>query len=234
LRDIGLLNDLFPEINRLIDLDGGRHHNEDVFTHCMMTGDAFKIEDPNDPKDVLGKLAAFFHDVGKFVSFDPEKRNFLGHADEGAKLIVDILSRLRFSNDEIAFVKKLVGNHMKFPHTLKGARKLMAEFGDDIKFLFKLFKADVDGNTLVNVQEKERALGLIAEVEGFVNEIQAEKDSFLKLAINGNDLIKEFNLKPGKLIGQLLNSLREVVFEDPAMNDRTILLKIAENQLINN
>lgn len=230
LHDIGLLGDLFPEVENLINLDGGPHHNEDVFTHSLLVGDAFKIDDVDDVKDVLGKLAAFLHDVGKFVSFDPEKRSFIGHNETSAELIDQILTRFRFSNDEVAFVKKLVLNHMRVPNTLKGVRKLFAEFGDDIKFLLKLFRADILGNTKKDDEAREQAFARVLEIERLLEEVRAEQDSFLKLAVSGFDVINELGLKQGKIIGEVLGFLKEAVFENPELNDRETLLQLARQE----
>jgi len=51
------------------------------------------------------------------------------------------------------------------------------------------------------------------------------------LKINGNDLMTEFDLKPGKILGEILNNLFEYVMDDPKLNNREDLLKLAKKYL---
>jgi len=60
-------------------------------------------------------LGALLHDVGKPPTFRLADRiRFDGHVEKGAEMATDILTRLRFSNDEIRQVTALVANHMRF------------------------------------------------------------------------------------------------------------------------
>jgi tRNA nucleotidyltransferase (CCA-adding enzyme) len=51
------------------------------------------------------------------------------------------------------------------------------------------------------------------------------------LAINGSDLMKELNLKPSRVIGQILERLVELVTDDPTANERARLLDAAREAL---
>ena len=50
--------------------------------------------------------------------------------------------------------------------------------------------------------------------------------SLKDLKVNGKDLI-EAGLKPGKKLGLILNELFQTVLDDPEMNDREKLIRLA-------
>ena len=220
----GLLVDVFPELVKGVNLDGGPHHAETVFQHNLATGDAFVVDDFSDPKDVLARLAAFLHDYGKPAAQVEDSGKFTGHAEVGAELLRKDLLRLRFSLDEVDFVCKLVGAHMRRPKTLKGVRRLVTEFGDDLKFLLKLFRADAAGN--FNRKSFDVHSAEADEWERLVAQVQAEKDSFLKVNVNGFDVQTTFTLKPGHKVGELLKKAKEFVLEDPEVNTKEKLLEL--------
>jgi len=224
LLEFGLLGDLFPEFLKAATLDGGKHHAETVLQHCLLVGDAFKVDDLNDPKDRLARLAAYLHDYGKPAAFDPETGRFSGHHAVGADLVRQLLLSLRFSQDETEFVCKLVQNHMRRPGTLKGVRRLVFELQDDLTYLLKLFDADSAGN--LNPDNREDHDAQTERVREQIAEVTAVSPTFLVLNVNGFDLLKTFNLKPGPKVGELLKVAREFVLEDPALNERSVLLDL--------
>ena len=58
--------------------------------------------------------------------------------------------------------------------------------------------------------------------------LAADKALGLKdLAVNGDDLIQELGLAPGPAVGTLLQALLEAVLDDPALNRREVLLRVA-------
>jgi len=51
------------------------------------------------------------------------------------------------------------------------------------------------------------------------------------LAINGKDVMQEFGLAPGPLVGKVLNHLLEAVLDEPGLNRREVLLALVKRYL---
>jgi len=170
------------------------------------------------------RLAALFHDVSKpeTKSLTETGATFYGHEKKGAKVTQKILQRLRYSNELISKVVLLVDKHMfTMAVTDKGLRRLINRVGQENIFdLLELRRADIiaqgrGGDTL--------------EVDEFENRIRLEIDKkppfgLKDLKVNGDDLMKEFNLAPGPLVGKTLNHLMEKVLDEPEFNEKQKLL----------
>jgi len=121
----GLLSDILPEVAAMkgIPQPPDKHPEGDVWTHTLML-----LEDLGSPSITLA-LAALFHDVAKPRTLTIGNRiRFPGHAELGAKMAVEILTRLRFSNEEIARVELLVANHMRFLEAPKMRESALKRF----------------------------------------------------------------------------------------------------------
>lgn len=220
----GILEDLFPEIYDLIDHDGGSHHAEDLFNHSMMTGDLYGKVDPTNKFDILAKLASYLHDVGKVPTYDKKERTFYSHDIIGSKMVADILKRYRFSIHDTEFVEKMISNHMRRPTTEQGARRMYRDLGDSYKYLLKMFRADSLSNLRKSDDDRNKDEWYFSELEAMLSSARDDSSSFLKLAINGNDLMKEFNIKQGIVIGQMLSFSKDLVVDDPGLNRKDILI----------
>jgi putative nucleotidyltransferase with HDIG domain len=107
----GMLLDLLPEIAAMkgVAQPPEFHPEGDVWTHTLLL-----LESLRKPSPTLA-LGALLHDVGKPPTFRVADRiRFDGHVEEGAALTQSILTRLRFSREEIDQVESLVANHMRF------------------------------------------------------------------------------------------------------------------------
>jgi putative nucleotidyltransferase with HDIG domain len=107
----GLLEDLLPEVAAMkgVEQPPEYHPEGDVWVHTLML-----LEQLDHPTPTLA-LGALLHDVGKPPTFRVADRiRFNGHVEEGVRLAHQILTRLRFSRDEMEQVEALVDNHMKF------------------------------------------------------------------------------------------------------------------------
>ncbi len=107
----GLLDDILPEVAAMkgVAQPPEYHPEGDVWTHTLLLLE--KMEKPS----VTLALGALLHDVGKPPTFRVAERiRFDGHVEEGVRLAHSVLTRLRFSRDEMERVKALVQNHMRF------------------------------------------------------------------------------------------------------------------------
>jgi putative nucleotidyltransferase with HDIG domain len=107
----GLLDDILPEVAAMkgVEQPPEYHPEGDVWTHTLLL-----LEQLEHPSATLA-LGALLHDVGKPPTFRVAERiRFDGHVEGGVLLAHDILSRLRFSREQMEQVEALVANHMKF------------------------------------------------------------------------------------------------------------------------
>jgi putative nucleotidyltransferase with HDIG domain len=107
----GLLVELLPEVAAMkgVAQPPEYHPEGDVWTHTLLL-----LEQLREPSPTLA-LGALLHDVGKPPTFHVADRiRFDGHVEEGVALAQSILTRLRFSREEIEQVEALVANHMRF------------------------------------------------------------------------------------------------------------------------
>ncbi|UCG60880.1 MAG: HD domain-containing protein [Candidatus Zixiibacteriota bacterium] len=221
MQTTGLLREILPELEECIGVDQpGGFHKYDVFEHTLRVIDAC-------PPSVHLRLAALFHDVTK-----PQHRRlveggatFYGHEVSSAEVAEKVLERLRYGREIIRDVSTLVERHMFTTDvTDKGLRRLIKKVGEDLIFdLLELRRADVKGQGMD---------GKTDDVDRFEREIREELDrkppfGLSDLAIDGNDIMRMFNIAPGKEIGDVLNHLMDQVLDDPSLNSREALEAIA-------
>jgi poly(A) polymerase len=107
----GMLADLLPEIAAMkgVEQPPQFHPEGDVWQHTLLL-----LEQLRNPTPTLA-LGALLHDIGKPNTFRVAERiRFDGHVEEGVRLAHAILTRLRFSREEMEQVEALVENHMRF------------------------------------------------------------------------------------------------------------------------
>ena len=228
MQSSGMLSYVLPELQNTVGVDQpGPYHAWPVFEHTIYTVDAA-------PKRLLVRMACLFHDVAKPQAkrlTDEGGATFYGHETYGARLGRIALERLRYSNDFIADVVTLVDRHMFTSDVSdKGLRRLIRKTGLDLIYdLLDLRRADVVG------QGKGGTTADVDELEQRIREEIAKKPPFGlgDLAINGNDIMREFNLAPGPEVGAVLNYLLEIVLDYPDKNDYETLKTEAKNYFRN-
>jgi poly(A) polymerase len=168
---------------------------------------------------VLLKLAGLFHDIAKPMTKsidDTGRARFLGHTKQGAAMTVNILERLRFSNREIRLVESLVYHHLRpvqmaneeFP-TQRAIYRYFRDTDDagiDILFL-ALADYLASRGPLASMEEWKKHCQLINYILA-EHEKQQVKILPVKL-IDGHDIMNNFDLSPGPLIGKLLAIVNE-------------------------
>lgn len=239
MEETGILKLFIPEFEicrGCIQGDGRGFHDFDVMDHLIYACDGA----PKNNYKV--RLAALFHDIGKPSckrvienEKDGQLFTFYNHDNEGAKITEKILRRLKFSNEEIADVSHLVKNHMfhyESSWSDAAVRRFIVRVGlqymDD---LFDLRVADVFGmhNNQVNLRNSTTSENIL-ELKERIEKITEKQNalSLKDLCVNGKDLM-DIGIPSGKKIGVVLNELFEAVLEDPEMNSREKLLKLAES-----
>ena len=158
--------------------------------------------------------------------------HFHGHPSVSEEIAGNVLHRLKFDNDTIYMVKKLVKYHDQYIEPQpKNVRCAIRKMGEDVfPLLLEVKEADVQAQSDFLREKKEKNL---KDVRDVYQRILEEKQcvSLKTLAINGKDLIDQTGMKPGKELGEVLNELLDLVTEDPARNTREYLLKAAKERL---
>jgi len=226
MRVTGLLDLCIPELSQGFGMEQNKYHMYDIYYHSIYSCDAAPKEKP------LIRLAALLHDIGKI----PTRREgsdgdytFYNHEVISSRIARKIMRRLKFSNDEIEYVNNLIVNHMFHytPDWTDGAvRRFIRKVGlDNLEDLFILRLADRCGNGMRD--------GLPEPIKKLKRHIQKviEKDNAFTvkdLDIDGYILMEHLKLKPGPIIGKILNELLERVLDNPELNNQDTLLAMAQ------
>lgn len=221
--DTGVTKVFFPEFDKACETPQNHPH------HCYSVGEHILHSLGHVEADSVLRLAMLLHDIGKpaVMTLDEEGRNhFHGHAAVGAEMAEKILRRLKFDNDTIHKVCRLVryhdyGNGMDIDIRL--ARRAMNRIGEDaFPALFAVKRADILAQSDYLRREK---LDMLEKWEGLYREILEKNQcvSLKTLAVSGADLIAA-GWKPGKELGEALKQLLELVLEDPTRNTKEWLL----------
>lgn len=254
LEESGLLDIFIPEFKicrGCIQSDYRAFHKFDVLDHLFYACDGA-------PADKLNvRLAALFHDIGKPAAkkilhetvLDGEKNDgskkeietitFYNHEAFGEKITQRLMTRLKFSNDMISNVCHLVKEHM-FHYESNWSEAAVRRFIIRVKpecmeDLYDLRLADMYGmyNEKVDVRYSE-SVKLLLELKARVEKELSKKTalSLKSLAVNGRDLM-QLGIPAGKELGRILNELLECVIEDPAMNNKEMLIETAKKIFYN-
>lgn len=226
--DTGVTKMFLPEFDRAMETPQNHPH------HCYSVGEHILHGLQYVEPDKTLRLAMLLHDIGKprTLTVDGEGRShFHGHAQISAQMAKQILRRLKFDNDTINRVCRLVqyhdyGNGMDIDIRL--ARRAMHRIGEEaFPELFQIKKADIRAQSEYLRQEK---LDMLEKWQNCYEEILKKEQciSLKQLAVSGSDLIAA-GWKPGKELGETLNHLLELVLEDPDLNTRECLLAKAKD-----
>lgn len=220
-----LLEYITPELEKGVGVKQNRHHIYTIYKHSILS---LKYC-PSKKLEV--RLAALLHDIAKPQTKRGEGplATFYNHDHVGARVAEKILSRLRFSNDVIGKVKLLIDNHMFYynPDEVgeSSVRRLVQKVGlENMKDLIDLRIADRLGSGVPKAKPYK-----LRHLEYVIEKVSRDAISVKMLKINGNDLMKELNLKPGPKIGAILDVLLSEVIEDSAKNNKEYLLNRARD-----
>lgn len=221
--DTGVTKEFMPEFDICMKTDQvHKHHMYDVGTHTLKTL-------IHTPADKYLRLAALFHDIGKpqTITVDEDgTTHFRGHQKVSAQITKEILRRLRYDNDTIHKVSRLVEHHdygNGITPDERIVRRAVNRIGEDIfEELLTLRRADVLAQSMYQREEK---LSLLDQWEATYKTILEKNQcmSLKSLAITGRDLIEE-GMKPGKELGDVLQALLEHVLDAPEDNTKEILI----------
>lgn len=220
----GLLQYILPELELgkgVSQERPGRHHTADVFTHNVL---ALKHTPSTDP---IVKLATLLHDAGKPLVRSEDEQGlviFYNHEVSGAKIAREISDRLHLSKKDRNKIVTLIRWHMFTVDdkiTDAAVRRFIRRVGlDNVKDMIDLRIGDRLGSG-TQTAESWRLKKFKERIEEQLNPPFSIND----LAIDGNDIMSELNIKPGPQIGKILQKLFEEVDENLELNTKEYLIK---------
>jgi poly(A) polymerase len=209
LRDGGLLDVVLPEITAMIGVEQGGYHLYDVYEHTMRALDVV-------PADLVTRTATLLHDVGKpptHVLTDEGKHTFYEHPQLGADMTRDILTRLRFSNDEITAVAHLVRLHLRpiaydrERFSDAAVRRLIRDSGDLRDRMLDIARADTEASSYPTTAEIDELAERMARLD------QGGALSSMRRPLSGDDLMALAGRRPGLWIGRVHRAIEDAILE---------------------
>ncbi len=233
LVDTGLAEQFLPELPAMRLEHDPIHRHKDVLTHTIAVVD--NVRPPHesgaddDPFDFrITRLAALFHDVGK-----PRTRGYAAgkgttfhhHDAVGARMTRKRLTALRYSNDDVAKVTELVALHLRF-HTYSmgwsdsAVRRYVRDAGDLLDELNVLTRGDC---TTRNAKKAARLSRRMDELEERITELAAAEElASLRPELDGNQVIEQLGIDPGREVGDAMRFLMEIRLEEGVIGDEAI------------
>jgi poly(A) polymerase len=210
-----LLEGVLPEIAACKGVPQTGFHTHDVFGHTLLTVEAT-------PPDLLLRLAALFHDVGKPRTAKGDG-TFVGHEEVGAEIARARLEQLRFSQKEIETVTTLVRLHLRpvfyRSEWSDGAvRRLARDAGPLLGRLMLLARADIAASAYPYPEKMD-------ELQARLDAVLAERPSRLAPLITGEDIMRIRGIGPGPEVGRIKQRLEELVIDGEVQPDRDAITR---------
>lgn len=235
--ELRILRIIFPEIEKMRNLDQGPYHHLDVWKHTLETIRQLEIvfQEADKKKEIkeyldenisserkrraLMKLGALLHDIGKpdALRFEDGKIKFHGHERIGLEMTEMVGGRLKLSNDELYALKKIVLCHLRPGYladneevTARAKFRYFRDTGNEAVSTLLLSIADqraTKGRLTTLASRKRHERVVFGLIEEY---FRRKKEKKAPRLINGDDLIKKLKLNPSPLIGKILSEVEEL------------------------
>jgi poly(A) polymerase len=216
LVDTGLAGHVLPEVPAMrLEIDE-HHQHKDVYQHSLVVLRQ-AIDQEVDGPDLVLRLAALLHDIGKPATRKYEAGggvSFHHHEVVGAKMTRKRLHALRYSKEVIEDVAGLVYLHLRFHGYGKGewtdsaVRRYVTDAGPLLPRLHKLVRADC------TTRNRRKAAALRASYDGLEDRIvtiAADEDlARIRPDLDGNEIMRLLGLPPGPMVGQAWRFLKDL------------------------
>ncbi|KKT38798.1 MAG: Polynucleotide adenylyltransferase/metal dependent phosphohydrolase [Candidatus Collierbacteria bacterium GW2011_GWF1_44_12] len=241
----GLMKDIMPELLEGRGIAQGGHHQLTVLDHAI---EALR----NCPSsDVLVRLAALIHDIGKprsrrfkcrsceklykeidveiykcevcgFIQDTRKMITFYGHEVIGARMTEEIVKRLRLTSKQSEKMVTMVRQHM-FAYQPEMTDAAIR------RLIRKIGKENISDMIMLRIADRKGSGSRTTswrfmELQKRIGEQLYEPMEVKDMAVNGKDVMEVLGVPPGPVIGKTLNALFEEVIEDTSKNNRDYLI----------
>lgn len=232
----GITKAVLPEFDAMMKTEqNNSHHIYSVGIHSIKAVEHMGKTNYNPKEMLILCWTMLLHDVEKpnCKTIGKEGDHFYGHPEKSAETAKNILRRLKFDNETLDMVIRLIKWHdYRFSLTPAGMRKAVNKIGTDIMYLlFEVKTADTLAQSPQTWDEKLKNITIAKEL---FQDIQSNKEcvNLKMLKINGKDLI-DIGFKPGKTMGEILDQLLEQVLDNPKLNENQTLRDMAKQSISN-
>ncbi|MBC6456471.1 CCA tRNA nucleotidyltransferase [Actinomadura sp. HBU206391] len=223
LVETGLAAHMLPELPKLrLEIDE-HHRHKDVYEHSLIVLEQAIAQEEDGP-DLVLRLAALLHDIGKpkTRSFEDGGRvTFHHHEVVGAQMTKARLTALRYPKDVISDVSRLVELHLRFhgygtgEWTDSAVRRYVRDAGHLLSRLHKLTRADC---TTRNRRKAANLARTYDELEHRIARLAAEEElSKIRPELDGNEIQTVLGIKPGPDVGKAYRFLLDLRLDQGPM-----------------
>ena len=219
----GLAKHVLPELPALLDLQDEHRRHKDVYQHSLTVLDqAIELESRLSvpAPDFVVRFAALIHDIGKprTRQFEGDRKVTFHHHDVvGAKLARKRMKALRFSNEQIDQVGRLIELHLRFhgygdgEWTDSAVRRYVRDAGDQLERLHVLTRADC---TTRNRRKAEALRAAYDDLEARIARLKEQEElDALRPDLDGNQIMEILGIPPGRDVGAAYKHLLELRLE---------------------
>jgi poly(A) polymerase len=234
LVDSGMAEHVLPEVARLRETVDEHRRHKDVYIHTLTVLEQAIALEPDGPDFVL-RMSALLHDIGKpkTKSLDPAgKVSFHHHEVVGAAMTRTRLSALRYPKDVVEDVTRLVELHLRFHGYSGGAwtdaavRRYVRDAGPLLDRLHRLTRSDC---TTRNARKAAALAAAYDSLEQRIAELAEQEDlASIRPDLDGNDIMAELGLPPGRQVGEAYRYLLSLRIERGPMSREEAIAALRE------
>ncbi len=221
LRELNLLEQFLPEVVEGHNVPQAKHHIYDCYEHAVRS---LKYA-AEKGFDMQVRMAAFLHDVGKprVKKGEGEEATFYNHEVVGAKMVKNILRRLKFKKEEVEKITLLTRYHLFYYNvgevSESSVRRLLRKVGrENIEALLQVRMADRIGSGVPKAEPYR-----LRHLRYLIDKVSLDPISVNMLKIDGNEVMEIMGISPGPAVGDVLHILLLEVINNPQLNKKEIL-----------
>lgn len=221
----GVAEVVIPEIAALQETVDEHLRHKDVYEHTLTVLDQAidletTAEGPVPRPDIILRLAALFHDVGKPRTRRYEANGsvtFHQHDVVGARMTAKRLKTLRFDKATVKAVSRLVELHLRFHGygdqvwTDSAVRRYVSDAGPLLERLHRITRADC---TTRNQRKARRLEAAYDDLERRIADLQKQEElNAIRPDLDGNQIMELIGIKPGRAVGEAYKYLLSLRME---------------------